>query len=61
MAIPITFVGFDDPNIKSAIEKELTVLINEHSFRLSSVEEMTVASDYSHFYRTLIPDLGRGK
>jgi hypothetical protein len=49
MAIPVTLIGFDDPAIKNAIEKELIVLTEEHSFRLASLEELTVASDYNEF------------
>jgi hypothetical protein len=49
MAIPITLVGFDDLDIKNVIERNLTRLIEEHSFRLSSLEALTIASDYGQF------------
>jgi hypothetical protein len=47
MAIPIALAGFDDPSIKSATERQLAVLIEQHSFRLSTVEQVTVAADYA--------------
>ena len=49
MTILITLAGFEDAAIKNATEKQLKVLIEDHSFRLSTVEQVTVAADYTRF------------
>ena len=37
------------PTIKSGTERQLAVLIEQHSFQLSTVEQVTVAADYAQF------------
>lgn len=49
MSIPINLVGFSNPAISDAVEKHLSRLIDEYSFRLSSLEAVSIASDYNQF------------